>query len=141
MLIFAYRMNDLAEKLSKLLKDVSKDRDDLLNKLLEESSSLKKMMSLPLSIYFCAYRTEDYETGGEEYLTFTDCYTNLGGGLDAKSGTFTSPMAGAYLFVVHVCSADMSKALLALRYRVSHFKIIYFVSLYLLNYQYFLTHW
>ena len=64
-------MNDLAEKLSKLLKDASKDRDDLLNKLMQESNSLKKMMGLPLSIYFCAYRTEDYETGGEEYLTFT----------------------------------------------------------------------
>ena len=35
-------------------------------------------MSLPLSIYFDAFRTEDYETGGEEYLTFTDCHTNLG---------------------------------------------------------------
>ena len=117
-------MNDLAEKLSKLLKDVSKDRDDLLNKLLEESSSLKKMMSLPLSVYFCAYRTEDYETGGEEYLTFTDSYTNLGGGMDAKSGIFTTPMAGAYLFVVHVCSADMSKALLAIRYSVPNLNIL-----------------
>lgn len=132
-------MNDLAEKLSKLLKDMSKDRDDLLNKLLEESSSLKKMMSLPLSVYFCAYRTEDYETGGEEYLTFTDCYTNLGGGLDAKSGIFTTPMAGSYLFVVHVCSADMSKALLAIRYSVSNQNILFkFVFANLKNFQ---TQW
>ena len=53
-------------------------RDDLLTKLSQESSSLKKMIGLPLSIYFDAFRTEDYETGGEEYLTFTDCHTNLG---------------------------------------------------------------
>ena len=53
-------------------------RDDLLTKLSQESASLRKMIGLPLSVYFDAFRTEDYETGGEEYLTFTDCHTNLG---------------------------------------------------------------
>ena len=53
----------------------------------------------------------------EKFITyyFSDCYANLGGGLDSKSGIFTTPLAGAYLFVIHVCSADMSKALLAIR--------------------------
>ena len=42
-------------------------------------------------------------------------FFQIGGGLDTKSGIFTAPIAGAYLFIVHVCSADMSKALLAIR--------------------------
>ena len=35
--------------------------------------------------------------------------------MDPKSGIFTAPMAGSYLFIVHVCSADMHKALLSIR--------------------------
>jgi len=53
--------------------------------------------------------------GGEEYLTFTGTKTNLGGGMDAKSGVFTAPMAGAYMFTIHVCTHDMKKGLLSLR--------------------------
>merc|ERR1712062_638965 len=59
------RMNDLAKKLSKILKDASKDRDDFPTKLSQERASLRKMIGLPLSVYFDAFRTEDYETGGE----------------------------------------------------------------------------
>ena len=58
---------------------------------------------------------EDYELGGEEYLTFTGTKSNLGGGMDAKSGVFTAPMAGAYMFTIHVCTHDMKKGLLSLR--------------------------
>ena len=47
-----------------------------------------------------------------QYFNF---FFQIGGGLDTKSGIFTAPIAGAYLFIVHVCSADMSKALLAIR--------------------------
>ena len=72
-------------------------------------------MSQPLSIYFDAFRTEDYDDGGEEYLTFTGTKTNLGAGMDAKSGVFTAPMAGAYMFTIHVCTHDMKKGLLSLR--------------------------
>ena len=51
------------------------------------------------------------------FLSFTtDCYANLGGGMDPGSGVFTCPIAGSYLFIVHVCSADMHKALLSIRY-------------------------
>ena len=36
--------------------------------------------------------------------------------MDPGSGVFTCPIAGSYLFIVHVCSADMHKALLSIRY-------------------------
>ena len=53
--------------------------------------------------------------GGEEYLTFSGCLSNLGRGMDPGSGVFTAPLSGAYLFIIHVCSHDMKKALLTLR--------------------------
>ena len=34
---------------------------------------------------------QDYDVGGEEYLTFAGTRSNLGGGMDAKSGVFTVP--------------------------------------------------
>ena len=58
---------------------------------------------------------KDLDVGGEEYLTFNGTKTNLGGGMDAKSGVFTAPMAGAYMFTIHVCTHDMKKGLLSLR--------------------------
>ena len=88
---------------------------DLTDKMLKEHSLLRNLMSQPLSIYFDAFRTEDYDVGGEEYLTFSGTKTNLGGGMDAKSGVFTAPMAGAYMFTIHVCTHDMKKGLLSLR--------------------------
>ena len=39
----------------------------------------------------------------------------MGGGMDAKSGVFTTPYAGSYLFIVHACTHDMSKALMTIR--------------------------
>ena len=35
--------------------------------------------------------------------------------MDAKSGVFTAPMAGAYMFTIHICTHDMKKGLLSLR--------------------------
>ena len=35
--------------------------------------------------------------------------------MDAKSGVFTSPFAGAYLFIVHACTHDMNKGLMTIR--------------------------
>ena len=86
---------------------------------------------------------QDYDIGGEEYLTFAGTRTNLGGGMDAKSGVFTVPQvyctysvsilnifcvlycmhvvlydnaqAGAYMFTIHICTHDMKKGLLSLR--------------------------
>ena len=83
--------------------------------MLKENALLRNLMSQPLSIYFDAYRTEDYELGGEEYLTFSGTKTNLGAGMDAKSGVFTAPQAGAYMFTIHICTHDMKKGLLSLR--------------------------
>ena len=39
------------------------------------------------------YLPQDYDIGGEEYLTFSGTRSNLGGGMDAKSGVFTVPQA------------------------------------------------
>merc|ERR1711860_350345 len=64
------RINDLAEKLAKMLKDLNKNNDDILTKLFNEGKLLRNLMGQPLSVFFCANRSEDYETGGEEYLTF-----------------------------------------------------------------------
>ena len=64
------RINDLAEKLAKMLKDLNKNNDDILTKLFNEGKLLRNLMGQPLSVFFCANRNEDYETGGEEYLTF-----------------------------------------------------------------------
>ena len=64
------RINDLAEKLANLLKNCNKDRDDLLLRLRNEGLALRKLMGQPLSVFFCANRTEDYSDGGEDYLTF-----------------------------------------------------------------------
>ena len=36
--------------------------------------------------------------------------------MDPQSGIFHAPKAGAYMFTVHVCTADMHKALLSIRY-------------------------
>ena len=45
-----------------------------------------------------------------------DCYANLGDGMDPTTGIFTAPLAGSYMFIVHVCSGDYRKALLSIRY-------------------------
>ena len=64
------KINDLAVKLSKMLKDTDLNMRDLTTKLSSETSNLKSLISKPLSVYFNAYRTEDYVDGGEDYLTF-----------------------------------------------------------------------
>eukprot|EP00092_Neocalanus_flemingeri_P063548 GFUD01076924.1.p1 GENE.GFUD01076924.1~~GFUD01076924.1.p1 ORF type:complete len:473 (+),score=180.94 GFUD01076924.1:88-1506(+) len=109
------RISDLAEKLAGMLKNGNTAMKDLTDRMIKENELLRSLMSQPLSIYFDAYRTEDYELGGEEYLTFTGTRSNLGGGMDAKSGVFTAPMAGAYMFTIHICIHDMKKGLLSLR--------------------------
>jgi len=109
------RINELAEKLAGHLKSGNDAIKDLTGRMLKENALLKNLMSQPLSIYFDAFRTEDYDVGGEEYLTFSGTKTNLGGGMDAKSGVFTAPLAGAYMFTIHICTHDMKKGLLSLR--------------------------
>ena len=71
--------NKLADKLAKFFKDSNKDKDDLLLRLKSEGKTLRNLISKPLSIYFSAYRSDDYEEGGEAYLTFDSKYiTTLG---------------------------------------------------------------
>ena len=48
--------------------------------------------------------------------------------MDPGSGVFTCPIAGSYLFIVHVCSADMHKALLSIRYFLNNFNSLFFKS-------------
>jgi len=109
------RINELAEKLAGMIKGGDVAIKDLTARMLKENELLRKLMSQPLSIYFDAFRTEDYDVGGEEYLTFSGTRNNLGGGMDPKSGVFTVPMAGAYMFTIHICTHDMKKGLLSLR--------------------------
>merc|ERR1719435_165512 len=109
------RINELAEKLAGQLKNGNNAIKDLTDKMIKENALLRNLMSQPLSIYFDAFRTEDYDVGGEEYLTFSGTRNNLGGGMDPKSGVFTVPMAGAYMFTIHICTHDMKKGLLSLR--------------------------
>ena len=65
------RINDLNEKLSNLLKNSKDGLSELSTLLMSESKTLRNLMGQPLSVYFDAYRSEDYTEGGEAYLTFT----------------------------------------------------------------------
>ena len=53
-----------------MFKDSHDGLDALNKRLLAECNGLKSLMSKPLSVYFTAYRAEDYIEGGEAYLTF-----------------------------------------------------------------------
>ena len=43
---------------------------ELERRLAGDRAELELLMAQPLSVYFDAYRTEDYMDGGEDYLTF-----------------------------------------------------------------------
>ena len=64
------RINELAAKLKGLFKDSHDGLDALNKRLLAECNGLKTLIAKPLSVYFTAYRAEDYTEGGEAYLTF-----------------------------------------------------------------------
>merc|ERR1719186_394047 len=69
------RINELAEKLAGMIKGGDIAIKDLTARMLKENELLRSLMSQPLSIYFDAYRTEDYDIGGEEYLSiYFDAY-------------------------------------------------------------------
>jgi len=91
------------------------DLDELKTRLLKENAFLKSLASKPLSVCFDAYRTKAYDGGGEENLTFQACAVNTGGGMDADTGIFTTPIGGLYMFVFHVATHDNKKALLSIR--------------------------
>jgi len=95
--------------------DRARDMDELKTRLMKENAFLKSLASKPMSVYFDAYRTKAYDGGGEENLTFQGCQANAGGGMDAETGTFTCPLGGVYMFVLHIATHDNKKALLSLR--------------------------
>ena len=64
------RINELAAKLKGLFNDSHDGLDALNKRLLAECNGLKSLIAKPLSVYFTAYRAEDYTEGGEAYLTF-----------------------------------------------------------------------
>ena len=112
---FTKRINELAEKLAGMIKGGDLAIKDLTARMLKENELLRSLMAQPLSVYFDAFRTEDYNLGGEEYLTFDRTQSNLGGGMDTKSGVFTVPMAGAYMFTIQIFTHNMRKGLLLIR--------------------------
>ena len=64
------RINDLNSRLAQLMKDSSGGIKDLANIMIKENNLLRDAIAKPLSVYFDAYRSEDYLDGGEDYLTF-----------------------------------------------------------------------
>ena len=68
------KMADLAEKLAQLGKDHSRGISELERRVSGDRRELEALMAQPLSVYFDAYRTEDYMDGGEDYLTFHGNY-------------------------------------------------------------------
>ena len=64
------KINDLASKIARLGKESDKALRDFMTSVVQENQLLRAEVSKPLSVYFDAYRNEDYLDGGEDYLTF-----------------------------------------------------------------------
>ena len=62
-----------------------------------------------------SFREDNYVDGGEDYMTFSGCSVNIGQAMNPKSGEFTVPEPGLYLFLVTCCTFDMKKCLLSIR--------------------------
>jgi len=106
--------NIFKSELERNRQDDEKDRA-VIETLNSQVNELISLCSKQSSIYFNATRDEPYNLGGEEYLTFSACSVNSGGGLDPKTGIFSVPVTGCYMFSLHICTLDMKKALLAIR--------------------------
>jgi hypothetical protein len=104
----------LEKQLEKNREDDEKGREEL-NQLKAIIEDIYSAVNKPLSVYFNAVREDPYTSGGEEYLTFSSCSVNSGNAMDPKSGIFTVPLTGCYMFSIHVCTHDMKKALIAMR--------------------------
>merc|ERR1711971_234528 len=91
------------------------DISDLKTKMMQENAYLKSLSGKTLGVYFNAYRSNAYDGGGEENLTFNGTYCNNGGGLDVDTGIFACPTGGTYLFMFHIATHDNKKALLSIR--------------------------
>merc|ERR1712098_135345 len=112
------RENAIAELTSRTdsqNQDRIDDISDLKTKMMQENAFLRSLSGKTLGVYFNAYRTEAYDGGGEENLTFQGTYCNVGGGLDTDTGIFTCPTGGTYMFQFHIATHDNKKALLSIR--------------------------
>ena len=65
------RLNDLTTKLKSLDKESTSMLDEVKCNFDEEIKWIRDALSKPMSVYFNAYRNDDYLDGGEEYLTFS----------------------------------------------------------------------
>ena len=65
------RINELAEKIVNVFNLTTQlPKEDCFAKLKDEISTLRNLIGQPLSVYFCANRSEDFISGGENFLTF-----------------------------------------------------------------------
>nr|KAG5702263.1 hypothetical protein BaRGS_030618 [Batillaria attramentaria] len=88
-------------------------KDDLATTR-SEISALRTMATTAknsAAVAFHAERTgSDYQSKRDETLILDHVVTNLGGGYDPKTGVFTTPVAGTYLFMATTNAAGGSKS-------------------------------
>ena len=77
-------------------------------------SSMKSLVSAPLSVIFDAVRSEDW-VGEGGWLPYTKLNINLGNGLDMDTGRFTVPVSGVYFFLLNVYGAPRDGVVLSIR--------------------------
>ena len=58
--------------------------DALKHFVFRECQSLFDVATRPCSVAFDAHRDDSYFNGGEDYITFSGCPVNVGGGMCAK---------------------------------------------------------
>ena len=120
------KLDGQAVELEKVQSDLlSFKNNEALTGLEEHLKRLEHLFSLPLSVYFNAIRENPYVGGGEEFLTFDSCTCNATGAMDPKSGIFTAPLNGVYLFSFNVCSHDMKKVLVSMKRNDAEIASIY----------------
>merc|ERR1719447_1630237 len=106
---------DMQAKVGMLGKSASRHLEQLKHTLHREIGNLIDLASKPGSVVFTAYRDEGHTDGGECYVTFSACTVNLGNGFIPKSGVFSCPEPGLYMFTLTVRTYDGKKCLLILR--------------------------
>merc|ERR1740123_2302208 len=106
---------DMQAKVGMLGKSASRHLEQLKHTLHREIGNLIDLASKPGSVVFTGHRDEGHTDGGECYVTFTGCNVNIGNGFIPKSGVFSCPEPGLYMFTLTVCTYDGKKCLLILR--------------------------
>ncbi|KAL4222199.1 hypothetical protein ACF0H5_018236 [Mactra antiquata] len=67
-----------------------------------EMNSMRELMLTP-NILFKAKNVKDRSISYRRTILFTDIIMNNGNGYDSKTGVFTAPVNGTYLFIIHMC--------------------------------------